>query len=89
MNDFYINLPYLFYMAAPPVYEAIGLLVKEASSPLTREAMKIYGAEPKVWKKALLDIIDAGQLTPDFGGTKPENNLHIGGTAFNVTGKPL
>lgn len=75
----------MFYTAAPPVYEAIGLLVKEAASPLTRDAMKIYGAEPKVWKRALLDFIDAGQLTPEFGGTKPEKNMHLGGTKFNVT----
>lgn len=76
-------------MTAPPAYEAVGILVKEAASPLTRDSMKIYGAEPKVWKRALLDFIDASQLTPEFGGTKPENlNLIFGRSTFNITGVP-
>ncbi|ODN06054.1 SEC14-like protein 2 [Orchesella cincta] len=56
----------------PPAFEPIAQLVREAMTPSTREALKIYGNEPKVWKKLLLDLIDADQLTPEFGGTKSE-----------------
>jgi len=47
-------------------------LVREAASPATKQALKIYGTDPKVWKKVLLDNIDADQLTKEFGGNRPD-----------------
>lgn len=46
--------------------------------------MKIYGLEPKVWKKALLEVIDADQLTTEFGGSKPEITGNLRGQ-YNIT----
>lgn len=61
-----------FVTVAPPVFEAIAQLVKEAASPATREALKIYGIDRKHWQSKLLEGIAADQLTEEFGGTRPE-----------------
>lgn len=61
---------YIVFLIAPPAFETIAKLVREAASPATREALKIYGSDPKQWKKKLLDFIDADQLTEEFGGTR-------------------
>ncbi|CAL8109313.1 unnamed protein product [Orchesella dallaii] len=74
-NHFPGSADLILLVDTPPVFDAIAQLVREAASPQTKEALKIYGINPKVWKKVLLDVIDADQLAVEFGGTRKDKNI--------------
>lgn len=44
-------------------------VIRPLMSPITREALKVYGQDKAVWSKVLLGIADKNQLTVDYGGT--------------------
>ncbi|ODN03975.1 SEC14-like protein 2 [Orchesella cincta] len=53
----------------PPVFEIVLRVIRPIMSPITRNALQVYGQDKGVWSKVLLNIADKSQLTPEYGGT--------------------
>ncbi|ODM99264.1 SEC14-like protein 2 [Orchesella cincta] len=54
---------------SPPSFEVVLSVIKPLMSADTRNALEVYGHDKTQWQKRLLEVVDASQLTPDYGGT--------------------
>lgn len=69
LGNFLMLTIFWIFCAAPPVFEVVLRVIRPLMSPITRDALQIYGQDKAVWSKVLQDIADTNQLTTDYGGT--------------------
>jgi len=60
---------HLVLFNTPPVFEVVLRAIRPLMSPMTRNALQVYGQDKEQWSRRLLEIADKSQLTPEFGGT--------------------
>ncbi|OXA49432.1 Phosphatidylinositol/phosphatidylcholine transfer protein SFH6 [Folsomia candida] len=56
----------------PPIFLSLWQIIREFLSPVTKDAIKLYGKDKSEWQTALLENIDASQLSKEFGGLNDE-----------------
>lgn len=68
--------PYIHYFLVPSVFTMVFAMIKPFLGQGTLDKLKIFGNDPKTWKAALLEEIDASQLPVHYGGsmTDPDGN---------------
>lgn len=59
-----------YFIHTPRIWEEVSKVLLPLLSPISRDALKIYGYNKKVWQTELLKEIHPSQLTRRFGGTK-------------------
>jgi len=60
----------MFVINAPRIFSTLLDTVGPILSASTRRAVSIFGHNKNEWSKAILKVVPAGQLTPQFGGNK-------------------
>jgi hypothetical protein len=60
----------IFIEIAPQFFQTVLDFMRPFMSAATRRDLKIYRNDKAVWGPAILKIIPANQLTPQYGGTK-------------------
>lgn len=63
---------YAFFCTAPPIFQALLGLIRPLLSPLTSQALFIYGNNKQEWQKALLAEIESNQLAKAYGGLREQ-----------------
>lgn len=66
-NDYLTH--FLFFIAAPSIFELILNVIRPIMSPLTRRTLKVYNANKQSWQTELLRIVDKEELPVEYGGT--------------------
>jgi hypothetical protein len=66
------NVHKMLLLNTPPIFQALLSLIRPLLSPLTRDALFIYGNNKEEFQKALLQEIDANQLSSQYGGNKEQ-----------------
>ncbi|OXA64754.1 retinal-binding protein [Folsomia candida] len=73
----------LFLLNSPPVFNVVMKSVRPIMPSFSNDIFRMYGDESE-WKNQVLDLVDASQLPPSYGGVKglsknnAKNNLLVG-----------
>ncbi|CAL8128842.1 unnamed protein product [Orchesella dallaii] len=59
----------LILFNSPPSFEVVLSIIRPLMNPITRNSLEVYGHDKEQWSKRLLEVVDADQLTPEYGGT--------------------
>lgn len=76
-HPFHLFMVHLFSISlVPSVFTMVFAMIKPFLGQGTLDKLKIFGNDPKMWKAALLEEIDASQLPVHYGGsmTDPDGN---------------
>ncbi|CAL8099387.1 unnamed protein product [Orchesella dallaii] len=60
----------VIFTNTPPTVAAAAQLVRANANSETMKAIKVYGKDKTVWRKALLDFMDSSQIPEQLGGSK-------------------
>ncbi len=63
-----------YFINCPSLISTVLMLLKPVIAPRTMDKIKCFGTDKKAWTEELLQIIDADQLRPQFGGIKNDDN---------------
>lgn len=82
-GDDYFYERIVSFIPAPPVFNVVMKSVRPIMPSFSNDIFRMYGDESE-WKNQVLDLVDASQLPPSYGGVKglsknnAKNNLLVG-----------
>lgn len=57
-------------LTAPPIFEVLLNIIKPLMSPLTRDALLIFGRNKEEWRKAIRTEVEASEIQEFYGGRR-------------------